>query len=372
MSDTVEIIEDTEEALSDSAELNSSKSKMSYGRMIMFAMIGIGIIGAGGVGAYYYLANQLDFGKKKDEAKIARTYANAPEDLGRFIPVEPKPEAKIELPPEPVEEQQPMTSVIIQNQPQPITSTKTDEKTPEELLLEQRYKSKVNKESNTGGGNQNYASEHADDDNVEGMIGAHNPRQVKLMRNIDYALIKGTIIPCTLETNIISEKKGFVSCVISQDVYSSNARILLVEKGSKVSGEYRQLLKNGERRLEVIWDRIVTPYDVVIKLMSPSVGRLGASGITGKVDNRWGTRIGSALLVSLISDALEIAGEKDKKADVVVESETADTGKGLAEKILEKNIDLPPILYIQEGKMINIYVADDIDMSSIYSVKSTY
>ena len=98
--------------------------------------------------------------------------------------------------------------------------------------------------------------------------------------------------------------------------------------------------------------------------------RLGASGITGKVDNRWGTRIGSALLVSLFSDALQVLGERSKSAQVIVDSNTSDTSQDLARQILQNNIDLPPIIYIREGEMINIYVADDIDLSSVYKAEN--
>ena len=118
------------------------------------------------------------------------------------------------------------------------------------------------------------------------------------------------------------------------------------------------------------WDRLITPYDVVVQLDSPVTDRLGASGIMGKVDNRWGTRIGSALLVSLFSDALKVLGEKSKSAHVIVDSKTSDTSQDLARQILQNNIDLPPIIYIREGEMINIYVADDIDLSSVYKAEN--
>lgn len=193
--------------------------------------------------------------------------------------------------------------------------------------------------------------------------------KVRMIENIDYTLLKGTIIPCVLETNIVSEQPGFTRCVISQDVYSENARMLLIEKGTKVTGSYDSNVANGNSRLQIIWDRLVTPYHITVDLNSPTTDRLGASGIRGKVDNRWGTRIGSALLVSLISDALTIAADNSKDSQVIVESDTASTSQSLAERILDKNINLNPIIYIQEGTILNIYVADDIDFSELFEAK---
>ena len=134
---------------------------------------------------------------------------------------------------------------------------------------------------------------------------------------------------------------------------------------------YSGSVKNGNTRLQIIWDRIITPYDLAIDLNSPSTDRLGASGVTGKVDNRWGLRIGSALLVSLITDTMEVIADRNKKSTVFVDSETADTTQDIAEKVLDQYINLPPIIYIEEGKTIQIYAQQDIDFSSVYRLKKT-
>ncbi|MBR2252191.1 MAG: TrbI/VirB10 family protein, partial [Neisseriaceae bacterium] len=106
---------------------------------------------------------------------------------------------------------------------------------------------------------------------------------------------------------------------------------------------------------------------------SPSTDRLGASGVTGKVDNRWGLRIGSALLVSLISDTIKVVADRQKgrNSEVYIESETKDTSQDIAEKVLDQYINLPPIIYIEEGKTIQIYAQQDIDFSSVYRLKKT-
>ena len=194
---------------------------------------------------------------------------------------------------------------------------------------------------------------------------------VRMVKNMNLTLIKGTRIPCILENNIVSEQDGFTSCIVSHDIYSGNAKTLLIEKGSKITGAYSGSVKNGNRRLQIIWDRIITPYDLAIDLNSPSTDRLGASGVTGKVDNRWGLRIGSALLVSLMTDTMEVIADRNKRTSRYVESETSDTAQDIAEKVLNQYINLPPIIYIEEGKTIQIYVQQDIDFSNAYRIKKT-
>ena len=328
--------------------LNGGGIRISPLKIMLLVLAGLVIVAAVIVGLFLYIKGSLGFGSREKD-KTAKTLVAAPDNIGKLdLPILPEPEEAPEAPP-PLPEAQHATEppAIAQTAPnaQPENTGPT--------LNERRLASGV------GSYQQRQKPEEP----------PPPTRQAKLLRDVDYTLIKGTKIPCVLETNIISEQEGFASCIISQDVYSSNARVLLIEKGTKVTGAYNTGLKNGDRRLGVVWDRLITPYDVVIQLDSPSTGRLGASGISGKVDNRWGTRIGSAILVSLIDDALRIAGDRSKSANVIVGSQTADTGKDMAAKILEKQINLPPIVYIREGEKINIYVADDVDLSSIYNIR---
>ena len=49
-------------------------------------------------------------------------------------------------------------------------------------------------------------------------------------------------------------------------------------------------------------------------------------------------------------------------------STTANTSK-LAEKVLESTINIPPLIYQNQGGIVGIYVARDVDFSSVYELK---
>lgn len=332
--------------------------KLSPLKILFIVVFTVLVLGGGAFAAFTFIAGNFDFlNQDKEAPKKQRSWIAAPENIGKFeLPKLPPPEEPaIEASSQTPTAEEPLAPLVIETPPAEETATESTEQAPP--LKTRRLGAAV----------RPYNAAQTSNTAVETLP----TRQVKLMRNIDYSLIKGTKIPCTLETTIISEQRGFTSCIINQDVYSGNARVLLIEKGTKVTGEYNGSVKNGDRRLQIIWDRLITPYDVVIQLDSPVADRLGASGITGEVDNRWMTRIGSALLVSLFSDALEITADNSKSAEVIVDSGTAKTSQDLAKEILDKNINLSPIVYIKEGQMLNIYVADDIDLSSIYRVQPT-
>src|SRR3546814_14040594 len=70
-------------------------------------------------------------------------------------------------------------------------------------------------------------------------------------------------------TAINSGQPGYTSCLIPRDVYSENGRVVLMEKGTRVLGEYRGGIQQGQNRLFVLWTRAVTTQGARIDLASP-------------------------------------------------------------------------------------------------------
>ncbi len=193
--------------------------------------------------------------------------------------------------------------------------------------------------------------------------------------NASLILPQDTSFTCALTTRVISATSGLVGCVVQRNVYSADGRIVLVERGSHVSGEYRiASVKPGMVRIPVLWTRIRTPLGVVVDIDSPATGPLGESGIDGYVDNRWGERIGAAMLLSLIDDSVKLVIQNqsnERQGDtIVLPSTTANTSK-LAEKVLDSTINIPPLVYQNQGGIVGVYVARDVDFSSVYELRPT-
>ena len=186
-------------------------------------------------------------------------------------------------------------------------------------------------------------------------------------------LSKGTSFTCALKTKLISAASGFVSCQVQRNVFSDDGRVLLVERGSHMDGEYRiASVRPGAVRIPVLWTRIRTPNGVTVDIESPGTGPLGESGIDGYLDNRWPERIGAAMLLSLIDDSVKLAIEDRGSAGtgntILLPSTTSSTSK-LAEKVLDSTINIPPLIYQNQGGIVGIYVARDVDFSSVYELK---
>jgi type IV secretion system protein VirB10 len=204
--------------------------------------------------------------------------------------------------------------------------------------------------------------------------GSATPRvAASMLGNRSLTLPKGTAFTCALKTKVISATSGLVGCQVQRNVFSDDGCVLLIERGSHMDGEYRiGSVKPGTVRIPVLWTRIRTPSGVTVDIDSPGTGQLGESGIDGYVDNRWGERIGAALLLSLIDDSVKLViqnqANETQANTVVLPSTTANTSK-LAEKVLDSTINIPPLIYQNQGGIVGIYVARDVDFSSVYELK---
>lgn len=194
-----------------------------------------------------------------------------------------------------------------------------------------------------------------------------------LLGNRSLTMPKGVLFTCSLKTKVISATSGFVGCQVQRNVFSDDGKVVLAERGSHLDGEYRVVqVRPGLTRIPVLWTRLRTPNGVTVDLDSPGTGSLGESGIGGYVDNRWPERIGAAMLVSLIDDAVKMVASDANPATgstTVLLPSTAAAGSKLAEKVLEATINIPPLMYQNQGSIVGVYVARDVDFSKVYALE---
>jgi type IV secretion system protein VirB10 len=193
-----------------------------------------------------------------------------------------------------------------------------------------------------------------------------------LIGDRNFLLAQGSFIDCVLQTRIDSTVPGMTSCVVSRNVFSDNGKILLIERGSTVSGEYQADLQQGQARLFVLWTRLKTPNGVVVQLESPGTDALGGAGVPGRVNTHFFARFGSALLLSLVDDVAGAAvGTLSKgEGQVLNFGNTAGAAQGAAQEVIKSTISIKPTLTKNQGEVVGIYVANDLDFSEVYRATS--
>lgn len=196
---------------------------------------------------------------------------------------------------------------------------------------------------------------------IEGVRAARLP-------NRNLLVTQGTSIPCVLETAMSSDVAGFVSCVVLRDVMSDSGNVVLMEKGTQVVGEYRGNVRRGSKRMFVLWARAKTPTGVIVALASPATDALGRAGFDGDIDTHFWERFGSALLLSIVSDASSIGRQQLQDGSIQINN-TAGASNTAAGIAVDQSINIPPTLSKNQGELVNIFVARDLDFSTVYQLK---
>lgn len=179
-----------------------------------------------------------------------------------------------------------------------------------------------------------------------------------------FLITAGSSLPCVLQTAMDSATPGFVSCIMPQDVWSDDGSVVLMERGTRVLGEYRSGLQRGRGRLFVLWTRAVTPDGVTVTLASPAADGLGRAGFDGRIETHFWERFGGALLLSIVGGATSAAVDLGaERFSVRVPSDAASTA-------LENSVGIPPTLRKEQGGEVSIFVARDLDFASVYRLRA--
>lgn len=194
--------------------------------------------------------------------------------------------------------------------------------------------------------------------------------------DLTYLLAKGTNIRCGLDTKIVTTQPGFTRCIVSKDVYSANGKTLLIERGSKIIGEQTSALLQGQARVFVLWNELETPSGVKVPLASPGAGALGESGHAAYVKYHFWRRFGGALMISMIGDAGDAFSNRQNRTNGnnnhISYENTQEAAQQLATEALKNSINIPPTGTINQGTLINIMVARDVDFSNVYELVNPY
>ncbi|MEQ7359070.1 type IV secretion system protein VirB10 [Xanthomonas campestris pv. campestris] len=198
-------------------------------------------------------------------------------------------------------------------------------------------------------------------------------RKAGMIGNRNFILAKGSSIDCALQTRLDSTVPGMTACVVTRNIFSDNGKVLLIERGSTVTGEYQSNMRQGMARIYVLWTRVKTPNGVVVNLDSPGADALGGAGLPGYVDNHFWKRFGGALMLSLVDDTARFATQGNGSSSGSNQfnfNSTGEASSNMAAEALKNTINIPPTLYKNQGEQIAIFIARDLDFSSVYDVQT--
>lgn len=194
-----------------------------------------------------------------------------------------------------------------------------------------------------------------------------SPTRPQLLPTQRLLLPKGTFIDCTLETAIDSTLPGMTTCVTATDTFGADGTIVLLERGTRLIGETRGEIREGEARVFVVWAEARTPSGVVVQLDSPGTDALGRSGLEGRVNRHFWQRFGAAALVSAIDGVVQSEVQSSSRGGTVVLDPTG--SEDVLTEILRGTVSIPPTIRVHNGERIQVLVARDVDFRSVYELE---
>ena len=184
-----------------------------------------------------------------------------------------------------------------------------------------------------------------------------------------FLLPQGSFIDCTLETAIDSTLPGMTTCLTAADTFGADGKVVLLERGTKLVGETRGQVRQGQARVFVLWTQARTPSGVVVPLASPGTDELGRAGLPGEVDRHFWERFGAAMLITLVDGAVQAGVQAAAPAgSVVLYAPTA--SQDLLTEVLKETVAIPPTVVKRNGDRIQVLVARDLDFRPVYELRS--
>lgn len=194
--------------------------------------------------------------------------------------------------------------------------------------------------------------------------GSASAARATVMRHRPTTVPQGTLIPAVLETALDSTRPGPARALVSRDVRGFDGSRVLIQRGSRLIGEYRADLQPGQNRALVTWTRLVRPDGVTIAIGSPAADPLGRVGIKGKVNTHFLERFGGAILQSALDIGVNLASQAGNGTSAVV---VALPGAAQATTSLTSSSQVQPTLTVRQGTAISVFVARDLDFTSVES-----
>jgi type IV secretory pathway VirB10-like protein len=173
----------------------------------------------------------------------------------------------------------------------------------------------------------------------------------------------GAVIPASLQTGINSDVPGLVTALVTAPVHDSlTGDHLLIPQGSRLVGAYQDGVTYGDRRLRVLWTRLILPNGWSMSLSGLEASDVtGAAGLPAEVDNQ----VGRLAVASLASGALATAAnaaedDDDDRIGPSVANAAAQEAASVGGRIVDRELQVRPTLRVPAGAPVRIIVSRDL------------
>lgn len=177
-------------------------------------------------------------------------------------------------------------------------------------------------------------------------------------------LARGTFIPLVLRRGIDSDVPGPVEAMVTRDVRDWTGTQVLVPRGSILYGAQDGRPAAGDGRLLIRWSHARRADGSLVHLSATAAGLDGTLGATGQIDRHWMSRVGSAVVFSLVGAGVQIAqpersGARLQPGELAAGELGLSLGR-LAEQSLRQGLERGPTIRLEAGARLGAVVDEDL------------
>jgi type IV secretory pathway VirB10-like protein len=191
--------------------------------------------------------------------------------------------------------------------------------------------------------------------------------------NSPFHVMAGTVIAAALVTGVKSDLPGDVIATVTEPVYdSATGRHVLIPQGSRLLGRYDSQVSYGQRRVQIVWQRVIFP-DTSSFQLDNLVGSdaAGYAGLEDGIDWHWDRLVAGAAMTSLLGVGAELASPSSRtdgdRIIIAGRDSLQDTVNQVGQEMTRRNLDIKPTLTLRPGLPLRIVVNRDLALGPIQS-----
>ena len=177
-----------------------------------------------------------------------------------------------------------------------------------------------------------------------------------------HVLLAQTVILAALISAVSSDLPGPVSAQVTRNVHDSlTGRVILIPQGARLIGRYDSQVAFGQRRVLLVWDRVIFPDGRSLQLdQLVAADSQGRSGLADRTDAHWGAMAKAALLSSVLGVGAALGSDDDSDVARALRQGVQDTVNQTGQQVVRKQLDVQPTLTLRPGLPVTILVTRDI------------
>ena len=219
------------------------------------------------------------------------------------------------------------------------------------------------------------------------------PVKSKRLTNMSNTIAQGRIVEAVLETAINSQIPGTVRAIIAKDVYGELTNDILIPKGSRLYGSYKNITSRSLNRIAIVWSRILRPDGVSVTLSADAIDQFGRAGVEGDVDKKYlevfeQLTLTTLLTLGVATGMTQLLGSNSFSQQTNFQNPQGVTNQifsnpiapavqnslnlisKTAQDVINDSLNATPVITVNQGTRINVMVNQDFTVPRFSKVQS--